>query len=326
MKNKPSKFYKKTDKVIGVLLLIILLLIGYIVFFTPNPIGENITANLPSSFQELTSKFGVLEEESSALPISEGTMEVEVLDVGQGSSTLFIADGYTILIDAGDTDQGYKITDYLKSRGINSIDFFIATHPHADHIGGMDELMEEINLKQILMPEIPRSIIPTTRAYLDVLESIEKQGKVIIPAKSGDSYDIGSMHINILAPSMAYNDLNNLSIVSKITYGNRSVLVTGDAEAESEKQMLLMYKSELPSDIYIVGHHGSKTSTIPEFLKSVNPKYAAISCGADNSYGLPHAITLNKLDEQQIPYYRTDLQGIITFFISDAEIVVECEK
>lgn len=326
MKNKPSDKNKITTKIIAFLITVNLLLVGYI--FLDDPASDSFFSTIPSSFQSVATQmgdFGQTSEESIS-PSVEGIMEVNVLDVGQGSSTLIIAEGYTILIDAGDLGEGYKISDYLKTKGITSINLFIASHPHADHIGGMDELMEEVDLQQILMPEIPRSIVPTTRAYLDVLEKIDEQGKLIIPAKSGDEYDVGPMHLKLLAPSLAYNDLNNLSVVAKVTYGTRSVLVSGDAESESEQQMLLFNKSDLASDIYVVGHHGSKTSSTLEYVKAISPTYAAISCGKDNSYGLPKQVILDRLTNIGSTYYRTDESGRITFFLSEQGIEVECEK
>lgn len=327
LQKKNSKNRKKTRKLITFLVSVNIILIAYILFFTSNPIGDKVTSQISNYKGNVQSFFSFSENSTEAIqPSVEGTMEVDVLDVGQGSSTLFVADGYTILIDAGDQGQGYHIADFLLAKGITHIDLFIATHPHADHIGGITELMDEVDLGQILMPTIPRSLVPTTRVYLNLLEKIDEQGKVIIPAQAGDTYDVGPMHLDIFAPYMAYNDLNNMSVVSKITYGKYSVLVSGDAESESEKKIVSYYKAELKSDIYVVGHHGSKTSSTEDFVNAISPSYAAISCGKDNSYGLPNQEIIDRLIAMGVPYYRTDENGKISFFVSDDGIQVECEK
>ncbi|MDR2654696.1 MAG: MBL fold metallo-hydrolase [Oscillospiraceae bacterium] len=263
----------------------------------------------------------------SELPVAapSETMQMHVIDVGQGSSSLFVSNGKTIMIDAGENGTGKTIINYLNKLGIGSVDLFIGTHPHSDHIGGMDEVMRQIDFKQIIMPTMPKSIVPTTNTYLDVLELIQEQGKSITAANVGDTYDIGAMHLEVLGPVSTYNEINNMSVVSMITFGARRVLVTGDAEKAAERAVIGL-NIDLKADIYIAGHHGSSTASTQELLDKVKPSYVAISCGLDNKYGHPHKETIQKLEAMKIPYYRTDLNGNIEFIISDYSIQVELEK
>lgn len=255
-----------------------------------------------------------------------GEMSVHVIDIGQGSSTLFLCDDRTIMIDAGENGTGKITKKYLDDLGIDSIDLFIATHPHSDHIGGMDELMRTVDLQTIIMPEVPSSIIPTTKTYLDVLELIDAQGKEVTIADISDEYIVGDMRLEILGPVEEYDDLNDISVISKITYGNNSVIVSGDAEKHPEADTVEKFGDSLKSQIYIVGHHGSSTSSSDGFLDAINPFYAAISLGQDNSYGHPHRETVAALNKRNIEYYRTDERGSIVFYVSNDEIRVECEK
>lgn len=262
---------------------------------------------------------------ATIIPSAE-EMTVHVIDVGQGSSTLFVADDRTILIDAGENGMGNKVKSYLDELGIDSIDLFIGTHPHSDHIGGMDELMRTVDLQTIIMPELPSSIIPTTKTYLDVLEMIDNQNKEVTIAEIGDEYIVGDMSIEILGPVEPFDDLNEISVISRVTFGENSVIVSGDAERDAEKATVEKFRSILSSSIYIVAHHGSSTSSSKDFLDAINPKYGAISLSADNSYGHPHRETISELNGRNIEYYRTDERGTITFHVSNDGIRVECER
>lgn len=333
-KSKEGKGKKgQQTKVIFVSLVTLILIFVYIIVKTDTtyPFDIPIINELSDKITEVFSPKGASPAPSDTSPNSTptsttGEMSVHIIDIGQGSSTLFLSNDRTILIDAGENGTGKTIKNYLNNLGIDSIDLFIATHPHSDHIGGMDELMNTIDLQTIIMPEIPSNILPTTKTYLDVLQMIDKQNKEITIAESGNRYVVGDMNVEILGPVEKFDDLNDISIISKISYGDTSVLVTGDAEKPAELATLSKFRSSLSSQIYIVGHHGSSTSSTKEFLEAINPKYAAISLGKSNSYGHPHKEVLSLLGSKNIEYYRTDERGSIIFNINNNDISVVCEK
>jgi competence protein ComEC len=246
-------------------------------------------------------------------PIPSGQMEVHFINVGQGDSILVkLHNGQTMLIDAGPDDS---VVSYLNQQGIKKINYLVATHPHADHIGGMAAVIQTFDIEKVYMPRVTH----TTQTYENVLLAIKAKGLKITPARAGTAvFTQDGLNVNIVAPcGSSYDNLNNYSAVIKIQYGNTSFLLTGDAESESEQQML-SNGVNLKSDVLKVGHHGSNSSTIPSFLKAVSPKYAVISCGAGNQYGHPHQETLSKLANAGIETYRTDTNGTI-IFVSDGK-------
>ena len=240
---------------------------------------------------------------------SPSQMKLHFIDVGQGDATLIeTPSGKTILIDAGDRDMGKRVVSYIKSQGISTIDVLIATHPHADHIGGMADVINKFNIGQVYMPKVAH----TSKTYEELLVAIKKKGLTIKTAKAGVVLDIDSaIEARMVAPnSDKYNSLNDYSAVLRVVYGSNSFLITGDAEALSEREMISKGHN-LKADILRVGHHGSRTSTSPEFLQEVSPKYAIISAGADNRYGHPHDEILTRLSKSKIEIYRTDIHGNI---------------
>lgn len=234
-----------------------------------------------------------------------GDLKVHYIDVGQGDSELIQVGDKNILIDAGTSDK--KALDYLQSIGVTKIDYAIATHPHEDHIGSMDDIINNISVGTFYAPKITT----TTKTFENMINALKKKNLQITVPKVGDTLNIGDATLTFLAPnSTKYDDLNNYSIVCKLKYGNTSFLFTGDAEDISEGEML-QKQLDIQADVLKVGHHGSDSSTTEKFLDKVNPKYAVISCGKDNSYGHPHKVTLDKLNAKNINVFRTDLEGTI---------------
>jgi beta-lactamase superfamily II metal-dependent hydrolase len=246
---------------------------------------------------------------STAATAVSGKLIVHFIDVGQGDSELLqLPNGQNMLIDAGTNEAGPTVVAYLNNLGIRKIDYLIATHPHEDHIGGMDNVIQSFDITNIYMPKVTT----TTQSFEDVLNSIKTKGLKIIPGKAGMIiFNQNGLKINFLAPcSTSYEDLNNWSIVTRVQFGNNSFLFTGDAQEQSENEMLRSGAS-LKSDVLKVGHHGSHSSTSVPFLKSVAPQYAVISVGADNDYGHQHQVTLDKLAAAGITVYRTDQNGTV---------------
>ena len=242
---------------------------------------------------------------TAAETASENILAVHFLDVGQGDAIFVqMPDGQTMLIDAGD-DDGAAILDYIKSLKCDKITYVVATHPHLDHIGGMADVLEGISVEKFYMPKISSS----TRAFERMLTAVKEEGCGIITAKAGVTIlDTAALKITIIAPvKNYYKDVNNYSAVIKLTYKNNTFLFTGDAGALSESQII----SDIDADVLKVGHHGSSDSSSDDFLLKVSPEYAVISCGKGNSYGHPHAETLQKLKKSGAKIYRTDLSGTI---------------
>lgn len=256
------------------------------------------------------------------VPNDSGDVSVQFIDVGQGDS-IFIHDHDTnVLIDAGENDKGAVVVEYLRDQGINDIDIAIGTHPHSDHIGGLDTVMENIPVTTLLLPVIPDSMIPTTKTYQDVLTTAQAQNVNVVFAQPGTSYPLSSGTLDILGPIGTYDDLNSYSIVSRFSYGNTSFLFTGDMEKDAETD-LIEAGVDLHATVLKLGHHGSNTSSSAAFLKAVGAEYYAVCVGEDNSYGHPSQEVLNRLDDA--PVYRTDADGSIIFSTDGNTIEVQTE-
>lgn len=263
----------------------------------------------------------------SAAPAGDEVL-VYYLDVGQADSQLIrLPDGANILIDAGTRAAGDGLTAYLQELGVRKIDALIATHPHEDHIGGMAKVIGNFEVGRIYMPKVAESQTPTTRTYEDLLDAIAAKGLKITQAKAGVTVlEDGGAKVELLAPGgEAYDGLNDYSAVTKLTFFEKKFLFTGDAEKDSEREMVESGR-DLKCDVLKCGHHGSSTSTTAAFLKAAGPSYAVISCGAGNDYGHPHKEVLDRLEKAGIAVYRTDLQGTILMRCDGERITVEANQ
>lgn len=238
-----------------------------------------------------------------------GECEFHFIDVGQGDCAMIITEEATVVIDTGPQDHAKSTEKYIK-RYTDTIDYLILTHPHEDHIGGADELIESVIVKNVIMSDA----YTDTVTFSNLLDAVEAADINVIEAKSTDKYRAGDIDITILAPIGDFTDHNDYSIVMKVEYGETSAIVTGDAEQHAEGLIIENFDDGLLSaDILKLGHHGSYTSNSDGFLEIVSPQYAVITCGEDNEYGHPHTEILDKLDERGIDYFRTDEDGHIVF-------------
>ncbi len=244
------------------------------------------------------------------VPGRTGELIIHFLDVGQADSILLeLPNNEIMLIDAGNNSDGRKVVSYLRDKGIDTIDYLIGTHPHADHIGGLDDVIDNFEIGRIYLPQV----IHTSKTFEDVLLAVQRKGKKITPARAGvNIVDEPDLQIYFISPVRDdYNNLNHYSAVVKVDFLNKSFLFTGDAEIPNEEEMIEKYGSSLKSHVLKVGHHGSNTSTSEEFIEKVVPDYAVISVGKDNSYGHPSALVIQRLQNHGVKIYRTDLQGTI---------------
>lgn len=248
-------------------------------------------------------------------------LKVHYLDVGQADSIFIeINKDKTMLIDAGLNTSSDKIISYIDNLGYNKIDYLIATHPHADHIGGMKEIINKYEIGDIYMPKV----VSNTKTYENLLKAIEQKGKKIKTAKAPfDIINDNDLKIEIISPvEDSYEDLNDYSVCIKITYKEVSYLFMGDASKLVEEQI----NTDVSADIIKVAHHGSNTSSSLEFIKKVNPTYAVISVGKDNSYNHPHQEVIDRYKSINTNIYRTDLNGNIIISTDGKNIKIDKEK
>lgn len=249
---------------------------------------------------------------------TQGKLVVNFIDVGQGDCTFIcLPDGRNMLIDAGNNGDFDKIGPYLAEKGADRIDYLIGTHPHADHIGALDDVIRNYDIGEIYMPKASAN----TKTYKSVLEEISAKGMKIKTAKSGMTiFDENGVKAEILSPSReSYEDLNDYSVVILLSYGETAFLFQGDAEKTVEGD-ILESGADIKADVIKAGHHGSSTSSTEDYIKKVSPEYAVVSCGRDNDYGHPHRETVKLFNDLGIRMLRTDTDGSIVF-VSDGKNV-----
>ncbi len=245
-------------------------------------------------------------------------LSVQFIDVGQADSTLIsLSTGETMLIDAGESTSADSVFAELDERGIKDIDILVATHPHADHIGGMLSLLGRYDIGQVLMPDMTSD----SKTYAKLLQAIKTESIPLVEAYAGYRFSFGSAVCTVVSPSADDNkDANNESVVIYLGFGDTDFLFTGDMEEWAEKRVLDS-NYYVDADVLKVAHHGSSTGSSEAFLSAITPDYAVISCGRSNDYGHPHAETLDRLEEAGAQIYRTDIQGDI-LFISDGSTLI----
>lgn len=257
----------------------------------------------------------------------DGEVSVHFIDVGQADCELIQTPESTVLIDAGDIGGGDAVVAYLKAQGVNRIDLLIASHPHADHIGGMKEVVETFDIGKIIFSDVPDELIPTSKTYEGLIDAIAARGYKITKAEPRAVYDLGGgASLTILGPVAQYDDLNETSVACRFDFGKTSFLFTGDAERENENDLVAAYGSALKADVFKLGHHGSSTSNQQKLLNAVDPDIAVCEVGYDNSYGHPHAETLERLLKMGVMLYRTDRDGTVVISSDGETLSVVTEK
>lgn len=252
--------------------------------------------------------------------ISGGQLEVHFIDVGQGDATLVLCDGHAMLIDAGNNDKGTLVQNYLLKHGVTELDYVIGTHPDADHIGGLDVILYKFDCGSVFLPEKEND----TKTYEEVVEVLENKNYTAVCPKVGSRYMLGNASFTVIAPNRDYgDDTNDWSISILLENGSNRFLFTGDAEKPAEEDML-NNGIDLSADVLKVAHHGSSNATSEEFLTQVDPSYAVVSVGGENSYGHPHAEVLNRLRSHKVKVFRTDEQGSVVASSNGSGITWNC--
>ena len=250
-------------------------------------------------------------EQSTALDREDGApFSLTMLDVGQGLSILVQADGEYLLYDGGGRGASSYVVAYLQQHTVTELEWLAASHYDEDHISGLVGVLHATPVGKALMPDYTTD----TQIYQSLQTVLgEKNVPVIYPAQ-GDAFSLGGAEIQVVGPqNYDYDSDNDKSLCLRICYGNFRCLLTGDAEQDAEQDMVTSGQ-DLTCDLYVVGHHGSSSSTSEELLDAVSPAYSFLSVGEDNPYGHPTEQTLNALQQHGIILYRTDVQGEVTVY------------
>ena len=248
--------------------------------------------------------------------LSETGLRIYFLDVGQGDAAVIICDGEAMMIDGGDSKHSSYIYSFLKNTlELEEIKIMVASHPHADHVGGLAAALNACPVGVLYTPVIEYD----TKVWNSVIKYAEAQGTPILIPEPGEELVLGSAVVTILGPIWYSNNMNNLSLIVKITYGDTSFLFTGDAEWDEEHD-LIEAGIDVSADVLKVAQHGSETSTSYLFLREVSPTYAVISVSKESQYGHPTSAVLSRLEDAGTIIYRTDLHGTIECF-SDGETI-----
>lgn len=278
------------------LLVLIILVSGY--FYTTYFDNKNITKDVTTNVKQTINE-------------SSSNLKIYFVDVGQADCILINDNNEYSLIDAGNNEDGEKLVKYFKDLGITKFKYVFGTHAHEDHIGGMDNIIENFQIEHFYMPDA----ITTTRTFEEVLDALEVKNIAFETPKEDENLTFSDTDFKVLHVGKDKKDLNDTSIVLKLTYKNTSYLFMGDATSSVEKDIL---NKDIKSDVLKVGHHGSQYSSTISFLKKVSPKYAIIEVGKNNSYNHPKEVTLKKLEDLGTKIYRTDEDGTI-ILTSDGE-------
>lgn len=250
--------------------------------------------------------------------IAEDKLIVDYIDVGQADSILLRNKDKTMLIDAGTNEEGKNVVNFLKEEGISKIDYLIGTHPHEDHIGGLDDVINNFDIGKIYMPKRET----TTKTFKDVLSAIKNKNLKITQPQKGEIIDLGQAKCEFMTEPIIDDDNINLSSLTlRVEFGNNSFLFMGDAEKQNEKTITWP-----KTDVLKVGHHGSDTSSSKEFLEQVNPKYSIIMVGEKNTYKLPKQPIIDRIEKIGSEIYRTDKNGNIQIISDGNNLEIKTEK
>lgn len=288
---------KKVNKLFNIIIFILVVSIGLIY-------GKQEIFKNSYSYKD--------DNKSSVSNNINSNLEIYFFDVGQADSVLIKSNDDTVLIDAGNRNDGENLANYIKNDlKINDIDIVIGTHPHEDHIGGMNYIIDSFDIGKIYLPDVTSN----AKFFEKLLDSIESKDYKISVPKIDEKIKLNNLVFNVLSVDDNDKNINDCSIVLKLNYLDTKYLFMGDASKSVEKKLL---DKDIKADVIKIGHHGSSYSSSKKFLESVNPNIAIISVGKDNKYKHPTKSVLETLNNLNIKYYRTDIDGTIKL-VSDGK-------
>ena len=299
------QFTKKQKKFVAYT--IVIAIIGIIVY--------TLAFSGVASISEIKNVFGVID---GVKPV-DSDFAVYYLDVGQSDCTIVVCDDEVLMIDCGTYNQLSTIRQSIHTLNIDKIDYMVVTHQHDDHMGSAIDLLDDLTIENFIMPRLAQSNNVTSKTYNVLINTINSKGINKIPAQECKSFMLGEALVEILSPTVQSNNLNNMSVVLKITYGDTEFLFQGDSESKIEND-LLRSDYDIDVDVLKTGHHGSKTSSSDKYIEATSPEIAIISSGYANNYGHPNAMVLERLEKENISTFTTLLDGDITV-ASDGETI-----
>ncbi|MCL2071030.1 MAG: MBL fold metallo-hydrolase [Oscillospiraceae bacterium] len=277
-------------------------------------IGIAVAALINFVGRDPISDFFGLSDKPIVSRAAEGTVQVHFIDVGQGDCAFVLTDESAVLIDGGDSQYADTVIQYIRRLGVETLDLIIVSHPHADHMGGMGQIIEAVNPDMLIMSQIPDEHVPTTNAFMRMLDAVEAHSVDIDYARAGDIFTFGDAVFEIIAPEAGFGfvGINNSSVVVRLNHGDNSFLFTGDIESEAE-DYILESGADIMADVLKVAHHGSATSSGRGILSAVNGTYAVISVGSPNRYNHPNDDVVRRIAGAGYEILRTDRSGTIVF-------------
>ena len=304
MANLKKHEIKKLLKSLILLVFLIFLAVAFFLTNTKENYWENLSEKLNISSQ-----------------VTNSEMEVHFLNVGGADCAYIRCGDYKILIDAADKEPTESVCEYLSNHNVKKLDLVIMSHPHRDHIGQMKSVIDNFEIGKFVQSDIPESVLPTSVTYENMLKALVDKKVNTKTLAAGDKFNLGDLKFKVLGPVKSSENINNCSLVVKVVYKDVSFLFTGDAEKFEENSMLKS-KRNLNATVLKVGHHGSTTSTTPNFLKSVNPKYVVVS--SENKPNKNSVI--KRLEESCDKVYTTYENGNIVFATDGNNIDIKTEK